>query len=117
MNTLTTHVLDQQSGLPGKNIALELFLLRDEQRECLMKAVTNEDGRTDAPLLQGTSWMPGEYELIFHVGNYFRTQGLELPHPPFLDKVVIRFGMTAELEHYHVPLLVSPYGYTTYRGS
>lgn len=115
MTSLTTHVLDQVSGLPGRDITVDIFKLEGDTREQLGSVVTNSDGRTDAPLL--TDAAPGKYELVFHVGDYFRAQGLKLTEPAFLDDVVIRFGLSDELTHYHVPLLASPYGYATYRGS
>ncbi|MGH6932723.1 MAG: hydroxyisourate hydrolase, partial [Dongiaceae bacterium] len=86
-------------------------------REMVTSAVTNADGRCDRPLLEGPAFTAGIYELVFHAGGYFAGQGATLPSPPFLDEVVIRFGVAAPDEHYHVPLLISPYGYSTYRGS
>ncbi|MDO6461426.1 hydroxyisourate hydrolase [Granulosicoccaceae sp. 1_MG-2023] len=115
MTTLTTHVLDQVSGLPGRDINIDIYRLDGEQRQALGSVTTNHDGRTDAPLLSDAE--PGSYELVFHIGAYFRARGLTLSEPPFLDQVVIRFGLSASLPHYHVPLLASPYGYSTYRGS
>ena len=113
---LTTHVLDTASGLPAAGLGIELFRLLGGERTHLKTVVTNADGRCDAPLLEGDDFETGEYELVFAAGNYLRGQGAELPEPAFLDIIPIRFGM-AEARHYHVPLLVSPYGYSTYRGS
>ena len=113
---LTTHVLDTAAGRPAAGLSIALYRLDGETRTHLKTVVTNADGRCDAPLLQGVDFSTGEYELVFAAGDYLRAQGLALPEPAFLDKVPIRFGM-AEAAHYHVPLLISPYGYSTYRGS
>ncbi|MDZ7644711.1 MAG: hydroxyisourate hydrolase [Woeseiaceae bacterium] len=115
MGKLTTHVLDTANGRPGRDIAVELYRL-DGDRELVTRTTTNADGRTDAPLLAGADWQPGRYELAFAVGPYFRGTGPQPAEPPFLDDVVIRFGL-ADDAHYHVPLLVSPWSYSTYRGS
>jgi 5-hydroxyisourate hydrolase len=115
MGRLTTHVLDTAAGRPDRGISIELFAL-DAGRERIASAVTNDDGRTDEPLLQGERWRRGRYELQFSVADYFRASGAELSDPPFLDDIVIRFSL-AEDRHYHVPLLVSPWSYSTYRGS
>jgi 5-hydroxyisourate hydrolase len=114
---LTTHVLDTTSGQPGAGISVELSRLDGGRPERLARATTNADGRCDAPLLEGTELRPGRYELVFHVGDYFRAQGMALPEPAFLDRVPVRFGIADVARHYHVPLLISPYGYSTYRGS
>lgn len=113
---LTTHVLDTASGLPAAGLAVALYRLDGEARTLIKTVSTNSDGRCDAPLLQGDDFRTGEYELVFSAGDYLRGQGAELPQPAFLDRIPIRFGM-AEAKHYHVPLLVSPYSYSTYRGS
>ena len=115
MGRLTTHVLDTAQGCPGRDIELRLFDLRQE-RNLLLTTRTNADGRTDKPLLEGERFQLGGYELEFDVGSYFREAGLVLAEPPFLDVVVIRFQL-AEDDHYHVPLLVSPWSYSSYRGS
>ena len=114
---LTTHVLDTAGGRPAAGIRIELFRLTAGDREHVCDIATNDDGRCDGPLLAGDAFAPGEYELVFHVGAYFRSQGLDLPDPGFLDTVPVRFGVAAAGEHYHVPLLISPYAYSTYRGS
>jgi 5-hydroxyisourate hydrolase len=114
---LTTHVLDTMSGEPGAGLAIELFRLEGQQRLRLAGITTNHDGRAPAPVLQGAELQPGEYELVFHVGDYFRGRGVPLPEPAFLDRVPVRFGVADPARHYHVPLLISPFGYSTYRGS
>ena len=121
MGRLTTHVLDTSSGKPGAGIAVTLFRLGPERHK-LASALTNHDGRCDRPLLEGEAMVPGTYELCFEVGAYFAAaeQGVGRASPTgprFLDEVVIRFGIGEPAQHYHVPLLISPYGYSTYRGS
>ncbi|WP_089174685.1 hydroxyisourate hydrolase [Bosea sp. AS-1] len=117
MGRLSTHVLDTVNGRPAAGIAITLERLNsDGTRAQLAQAVTNANGRTDAPLLTGTL-TPGSYELSFAIGAYFRGLGTALPAPPFLDIVPIRFGIAEPEGHYHVPLLASPWSYSTYRGS
>jgi 5-hydroxyisourate hydrolase len=115
MGQLTTHILDTANGKPASNVAIRLYS-GGEQRDLLTTAVTNTDGRTDSALLDGDAMQTGSYELEFDVGPYFSRQGNPSSDPPFLDTVVIRFSVRAE-ERYHVPLLVSPWSYSTYRGS
>ena len=110
---LTTHVLDTAQGVPAAGMTVVLYRLADGGRQGLRRLVTNADGRTDGAILPAETFATGTYELEFHVGPYLRAQGTE---PRFLDIVPIRFHM-AEDSHYHVPLLVSPYSYSTYRGS
>lgn len=117
MGRLTTHVLDLSSGTPGRGIRVELTRLEVAGRSVVTSALTNADGRCDQPLLEGDGFRPGSYELAFSVGEYFAGRGVALPEPPFLDVVVVRFGISSVAQHYHVPLLVSPFGYSTYRGS
>ncbi len=114
---LTTHVLDTAGGCPAAGVRVELFRLPPGGREALCDFVTNDDGRCDGPLLSGKAFGPGRYELVFHIGRYFRASDAGLPDPAFLDEIPIRFGVAKAGEHYHVPLLISPYGYSTYRGS
>jgi 5-hydroxyisourate hydrolase len=113
---LTTLVLDTAAGCRGAGIVIELYRLENE-RILLTTVRTNNDGRCDQPLLENDDFRAGEYELVFHAGDYFSTYGENLPSPAFLNQVVIRFGVASPDQHYHVPLLISPYGYSTYRGS
>ena len=116
MGRLTTHVLDTASGRPAGGLKIELYAVESSER--LLKAVsTNSDGRVDAPLLEGSDLRAGRYELRFFAGDYLRRLGAKLPEPPFFDVIAIRFGIAEPQSHYHVPLLLSPYGYSTYRGS
>ena len=115
MGRLTTHILDTANGVPAANVGVRLYLLGDG-RELLTETSSNADGRTEAPLLQDESVETGTYELEFDIGAYFSACGAALPEPAFLDTVVIRFSLRAG-EHYHVPLLASPWSYSTYRGS
>lgn len=116
MGRLTTHVLDTAKGKPGSGIAVIVYRLDGGRRE-VARTVTNHDGRCDQPLLEGAALEAGKYEIIFAAGDYFRAQGLDLPEPLFLDEVALRFGIANTEQHYHVPLLVSPWSYSTYRGS
>ena len=116
MTKLTTHVLDIYSGKPGAGIKVELYYFNKNKKEIKKTITLNEDGRADKPLLEGEDFLKGKYELVFFIGDYFKslTKSDELP---FLDDVSIRFGISNSKEHYHVPLLVSPWSYSTYRGS
>lgn len=116
MGRLTTHVLDTAVGKPAAGLAISLHSAEGGM-ECIAEAVTNPDGRCDRPLLEGAAMRAGAYELVFEAGAYFDRLGLPLPEPKFLDRVVIRFGIADPDGHYHVPLLLSPFGYSTYRGS
>jgi 5-hydroxyisourate hydrolase len=113
---LTTHVLDTARGCPADGVKIALYRVSGMSHRKIAEAVTNADGRTDAPILPAAKFSPGTYELVFFAGDYLRANGLAGAEPLFLDQVPIRFGM-AEDAHYHVPLLLSPYGYSTYRGS
>lgn len=118
MTGLTTHVLDTALGKPAEGLAIDLYRLEGEVRSHLKTVTTNADGRVDGgPILNGESFRKGTYELVFHAGDYLRRSGAALADPAFLDVIPIRFGIADESGHYHVPLLISPYGYSTYRGS
>jgi 5-hydroxyisourate hydrolase len=115
---LTTHVLDTSRGRPAAGLRIDFSRVDADGRPRLIRTVTtNADGRVDAPLLGPGEMQAGRYELLFHVGAYFRSTGAALGDPPFLDQVPVRFAIAEPTAHYHVPLLVSPYGYVTYRGS
>lgn len=114
---LTTHVLDTARGVPAADIEIALYRVADGAREKIAQAVTNADGRTDAPILPAEAFEAGTYELIFSVGPYLKTTEQAQEVPLFLDQIPIRFGVNDESAHYHVPLLLSAYGYSTYRGS
>ena len=115
MGKLTTHILDTASGRPADGVSIRLYALDDERR-LVASATSNPDGRSDEPLLEGAAFTSGGYELEFDIGDYFRRLRMPRGDPPFLDVVVIRFQVNAG-EHYHVPLLASPFSYSTYRGS
>ncbi|NQZ33292.1 MAG: hydroxyisourate hydrolase [Oceanospirillaceae bacterium] len=122
MGFLSTHVLDTANGLPGHNIPISLYSVskgegNNESKLLLGTYTTNSDGRCDHALLEGDAFKVGVYELVFSVASYYRERGMQLPEPAFLDEVVLRFGISDAQEHYHVPLLISPYSYSTYRGS
>jgi 5-hydroxyisourate hydrolase len=114
---LTTHVLDTARGCPAAGLRITLNRIAGDLREELAEVVTNHDGRTDGPILPRSGFAVGVYELVFHAGDYLRATGQAGAEPLFLDQVPIRFGMADAGAHYHVPLLLSPYGYSTYRGS
>ena len=116
MGRLTTHVLDTARGIPAAGLKIEVFRIENAAR--LLKTITtNADGRAEAPLLEGETFEPGRYELRFHAGNYLKGSGVKVAEPSFLDVVPIAFGIADASQHYHVPLLLSPFGYSTYRGS
>lgn len=118
MARLSTHVLDTVSGRPAADLRLSLLSLdAGGDATLICRHRTNRDGRTDAPLLSGDTIATGRYRLCFEVGDYFRALGVDLPDPPFLDVVSVDFGIGDAAGHYHVPLLVSPWSYATYRGS
>ena len=116
MTKLTTHVLDVYSGKPGKGIKVDLYYVKNDKREKLNSVILNNDGRTDQALVDGANFKEGQYEIVFFIGDYFK-KITEVPKIPFLDDVVVKFGISNNKEHYHVPLLVSPWSYSTYRGS
>ncbi|MBK6726795.1 MAG: hydroxyisourate hydrolase [Xanthomonadales bacterium] len=117
MGKLTTHVLDTAHGKPGAGIAVALYRMNGYEREFVAGHTTNADGRCDQPLLDGMAIQTGVYELDFAIGDYFARMGVKMAEPRFIDVVVVRFGINDAKAHYHVPLLASPYGYSTYRGS
>jgi len=116
MGRLTTHVLDLTTGRPAAGLVVELWAL-EPLPELVATLTTNDDGRLDRPILEGDAFRCGGYELRFHAGSYQRARGHAGAEPAFLDVIPIRFGIADEAAHYHVPLLLSPYGYSTYRGS
>ena len=116
MTKLTTHVLDVYSGKPGKGIKVDLYYISNDQRNKINSVVLNNDGRPNQALVEGANFKEGQYELVFFVGDYFK-KITNLPKIPFLDDVVVKFGISNSKEHYHVPLLISPWSYSTYRGS
>ena len=115
MGRLTTHVLDTANGCPGAGMRIDLY--RIGQDGVIASAVTNQDGRCDSPMLEGAAFSAGEDELVFHAGEYFDAKGQQDGEHRFLNRVVIRFDINHSDQHYHVPLLLSPFGYSTYRGS
>ena len=117
LGRLTTHVLDTRNGEPGAGMTIEFSVLEAGRWRPIKTVSSNADGRTDEPLLAGEAMKTGEYRLVFHVAAYFRAKGDKLPEPPFLERVPIRFGIADPAAHYHVPLLCSPWSYSTYRGS
>jgi 5-hydroxyisourate hydrolase len=117
MGRLTTHVLDTARGSPASSLSIDLFRLGGDVPVLMKTTKTNDDGRCDAPLLDGDTLQKGRYQLLFKVAAYLRRSGDDLPEIPFLDDVVINFGINDPTQHYHVPLLLSAYGYSTYRGS
>lgn len=116
MGRLTTHVLDLSTGRPARNVAVELWRM-DAEPELLAQVTTNADGRTDRPLLENDGLTRGRYQLVFHAGDYFRASGNTQAEFPFLDRIPLAFGVYDAEGHLHVPLLLSPFGYSTYRGS
>jgi|ERR1043166_3199224 5-hydroxyisourate hydrolase len=118
MGLLSTHVLDTMRGQPARGVKLELYAVAaDGTRTLVTQTETNADGRTDAALLEGESFHPGCYEIVFHLGDYFRRQGAPLADPPFFNQVPIRFELIDPDYHYHVPVVAAPWTYSTYRGN
>lgn len=117
MGKLSTHVLDITQGKPGVGVKVALYAVNDTGKKLLKDTITNQDGRCDTPLLQGDEMQAGRYELVFAAGDYFAGQGVDLPSPRFVDEVVLAFGIADATQNYHVPLVVSPWSYSTYRGS
>jgi len=117
MGKLTTHVLDTMNGCPAAGMRVRLYSLAGDRAALLKELILNQDGRADAPLLEGDAFRAGAYRLLFELAPYFRARGVVLPEPPFLDAVPLDFGLADVHGHYHVPLLASPWAYSTYRGS
>ena len=117
MGKLSTHVLDITQGKPGAGVKVALYVVAEQGRTLLTTDVTNADGRCATPLLEGETMKVGKYELVFSAGDYFAAQGVDLPEPRFVDEVTIAFGVANAEHNYHVPLVVSPWAYSTYRGS
>jgi len=117
MAHLSTHVLDTARGIPAKGLKIELHRIENNTRRRVATGVTNIDGRIAAPLISGDLLEIGVYELVFHTGDYLRSAGLQVSEPAFLDQIVVRFGVAETDRSYHVPRLLSPFGYSTYRGS
>lgn len=117
MGKLSTHVLDTAHGRPGAGVKVELYAVNADGRSLLKTAVTNQDGRCAEPLLEGIFLQRGQYELVFYAGDYFARMGVDLPAPRFLDRIVIAFGIFEVDQNYHVPLVMTPWSYSTYRGS
>jgi 5-hydroxyisourate hydrolase len=117
MGFLTTHVLDTMNGCPAAGLRVALFRLDGDVPTLLRELTLDADGRADGPLLEGEEFQPGRYRLAFDLGDYFRARGAVLPEPVFLDRVPLDFGIADATSHYHVPLLASPWSYSTYRGS
>ena len=115
MTKLTTHCLDTYSGKPAKGVKVDVYLVSGK-REKLNSTVLNNNGRSEKPLVEGANFIEGQYELVFFVGDYFK-KITDLPATPFLNEIVIKFGVSNPKENYHVPLLVTPWSYSTYRGS
>ena len=117
MGRLTTHVLDTSAGMPAVGLVIDLYRCSQKERQRLLSFTTNGDGRCDTPLIEGMNLTVGRYQLVFHAADYLRATGTLLPEVPFFDDIVIAFGIDNVDQHYHVPLLFSPYSYSTYRGS
>jgi 5-hydroxyisourate hydrolase len=117
MGKLSTHVLDTTLGKPGAGVKVALYAVGSTGRTLIKTETTNTDGRCNAPLLEGEAMVPGRYELVFGAGDYFAAQGVALAEPRFLDEVTIAFGIAHADQNYHVPLVVTPWSYSTYRGS
>jgi 5-hydroxyisourate hydrolase len=117
MGKLSTHVLDTTQGKPGAGVVIELYAVQGATRTLIKTETTNQDGRCAAPLLEGDSMLPGTYELVFGAGDYFAAQGVAMPEPRFIDRVTIAFGIAHADQNYHVPLVVTPWSFSTYRGS
>ena len=116
MGKLTTHVLDTHAGMPAGSVRIELHTIVSGAIRSIGTSVTANDGRVPSALLEGDAFRPGRYELTFHIGEYFRRRGVPLPDPAFIEEAVVRIGIADASQHYHVPLLVTPWSYSVYRG-
>jgi 5-hydroxyisourate hydrolase len=117
MAKLSTHVLDITQGKPAAGLKLSLYSIAPHGKALIKTEITNAEGRCGAPLLEGDAMQSGQYELVFDAGDYFAAQGIALPTPRFIDRVTLAFGIADAGQNYHVPLVVSPWAYSTYRGS
>jgi len=117
MGKISTHVLDTTQGKPGAGVQVALYRVDASARILVKEDTTNADGRCSVPLLEGDALVAGQYELVFSAGAYFAAQGVALPDPPFLDRIIIAFGVADASQNYHVPLVLTPWSYSTYRGS
>ncbi len=117
MGKLSTHILDLAHGKPGAGINIDLYTVFGNEKKLLKQVMSNQDGRTHEALLEGDAFLPGCYELVFAAGDYFAALGVAMPTPRFIDRVTLAFGVADASQNYHVPLLVSPWAYSTYRGS
>ncbi len=116
MGKLSTHVLDTTQGRPGSGLKIALYTIHPGGRVLLKTDITNQEGRCNAPLLEGEAMQVGQYELVFSAGDYFQQQGVAMPTPRFIDNITIAFGIADSTQNYHVPLVVSPWSFSTYRG-
>lgn len=117
MGKLSTHVLDTAHGKPAAGVTVELYEVGAANRRLVKTETTNQDGRCNAPLMEGEAMRAGQYELVFYAGDYFAAQGVQMPQPRFIDRVTIAFGIADAAQNYHVPLVMTPWSYSTYRGS
>jgi 5-hydroxyisourate hydrolase len=117
MASLTTHILDTANGAPAANVTIQIVKISGEKQVTLRTLKTNLEGRTDSPVLTGDQFIPGVYEMVFHIGDYFRGRATNPDPSIFFDSIPVRFTIASEDHHYHIPLLVTPWSYSTYRGS
>ncbi|TCT05769.1 hydroxyisourate hydrolase [Paralcaligenes ureilyticus] len=117
MGKISTHVLDTMHGVPAQGVRIDLYRINGADRKLLKQAVSGSNGRCDEPLLQGDAMLQGVYELIFHAGDYFAAKGVPVPEPRFVDQIALRFGVAKPAQTYHVPLMFTPWSWSTYRGN
>jgi len=117
MGKISTHVLDTMHGVPAQGVRIDLYRISGADRKLLKQAVSGSNGRCDEPLLQGDAMLPGVYELIFHAGDYFEAKGVPVAEPRFVDQIALRFGVAKPAQTYHVPLMLTPWSWSTYRGN